>query len=111
MNISDLVKMFKNLDFGQSFNEILVNNLKNLDFNWNLDFGHNFWKILILVTVFVKSRIWAKFSKLAILVEIDAKISNFCQNFGKSRNLSKFLENLNCVQKFLQNSDFVQNVL
>ena len=35
MEISDLVKMFKNLDFGQSFHEIwiLLNILKNLDFN------------------------------------------------------------------------------
>ena len=112
MEISILVKISENLDFGQNCRK-------------NLDLGHHFWKISILVNIFgnldlglvkiehnvdfsqIFKRLWfwsnfykktrfgSNFSKILISVEIIVKTSNLVEIFEKSRfwwKLSKIVD-------------------
>ena len=128
-----LVKISKslvNLDFIRNIS-ILV------QISVNLDFGQTFWKILIEVKIFEVSGIWPKFTKIAILGKYLWKSQSwgrfskyldfvqtfrkfqFGQNFRIISILLKFSKNLKLYQTFEQfgfwsifskNSDFGQNL-
>ena len=63
-----LVKIFKNVDFGQNFKNIdFVENCRKI---WNFV---KFVKISILDKIVENSRFWSKFNKMSILVKIFKK--------------------------------------
>ena len=86
LEISKLVKVTENLDFGQNFKKIRLwsKSFKNFDFGQNfsknLDFGQNYRKISILVKIFENLDFGQRFRKSPYESILSEKLP-FCQIF------------------------------
>ena len=88
----------KNLDFIRNIS-ILI------QISENLDFGHNFWEISIRVKRFEISRFWPKFRKIAILFKIFYNL-----NFGKYLQFDPYFRNSWFWSTFWKNLHFCHNL-